>query len=208
MLGPFRSAAQSGWLWASRALLPALKGRVHSALRNPLAGDRSLITGVVYGDGSACEVQDANLCVAVWELAANTGAGHVSVSGTLPFLIQDVDWAELFGLFTFLRIAHAPAQCVTDRPTPGEKPPRLAIRRGRTRGVTSGGTCGARSYRGSFLAMSMCHRSMAALSQSCHLVLCVNPVARASTDQFFTLCDVHLEHERVSQATCLQRRHE
>ena len=36
----------------------------------------------------------------------------------------------------------------------------------------------------------------------------MNLVARASTDLFLTLCDVHLEHERVSQAACLQRRHE
>ena len=53
---------------------------------------------------------------------------------------------------------------------------------------------------GGFLAMRNCHRCKAALSQSCHFALFVNPVARASTDQFFTLCDVHLEHlehERV-----------
>ena len=47
-----------------------------------------------------------------------------------------------------------------------------------------------------------------ALSQTCHFALFVNPVARASTDCFFTFCDVHLEHERDLQATCLQRRHE
>ena len=60
---------------------------------------------------------------------------------------------------------------------------------------------------GVFLAMGMWHGSKAALSQSCHLALFVNPVARSSTDEFFTVC-VHLEHERVSQAACLQRRHE
>ena len=30
-----------------------------------------------------------------------------------------------------------------------------------------------------------------------------NPVARSSTDRFFTSCDVRLEHERVSQASML-----
>ena len=48
------------------------------------------------------------------------GWGHapgspVSVSGTLLFLIQDVDGVKVFGLFMFLRIARAPAQNVTDR---------------------------------------------------------------------------------------------
>ena len=47
---------------------------------------------------------------------ANTSTAQpVTVSGTLPFLIQDVNGAELFGLFMFLRIARAPAQYVTDR---------------------------------------------------------------------------------------------
>ena len=72
-------------------------------------GDRSLITGVIYGDGSAHAGQDAG----GWQL--KTGACQpVTVSGTLPFLIQDVDEAQLFGLFMFLRIAHASAQYVTD----------------------------------------------------------------------------------------------
>ena len=61
---------------------------------------------------------------------------------------------------------------------------------------------------GAFLAMNMCRSSKAAVSQSCHFALFVNPVARSSTDEFFTLCDVHLEHERTSQAACLQRRYE
>ena len=39
---------------------------------------------------------------------------------------------------------------------------------------------------GGFLTMSTCHRSKAALSESCHFALFVNPVARTSTDQFFT----------------------
>ena len=48
-------------------------------------------------------------------ITANTGVGQpVSASGTLPFFVQDVDWAELFGLFMFLRIARALAQYVTD----------------------------------------------------------------------------------------------
>ena len=52
--------------------------------------------------------------MAGWDLVANAGAGQpVTVSGTLPFLIQDVDGAELFGLFMLLRIAHALAQYVT-----------------------------------------------------------------------------------------------
>ena len=37
---------------------------------------------------------------------------------------------------------------------------------------------------GAFLATSMCHRSKAALSQSCHFALFVKPVARASTARF------------------------
>ena len=46
---------------------------------------------------------------------AHTSTGQpATVSGTLPFLIQDVGGAELFGLFMFLRIARAPAQYVTD----------------------------------------------------------------------------------------------
>ena len=78
-------------------------------------GDRSLFTGVIYCDGSVYEGHYADLCVAGWELVANTSTGQpVSVLGTLPFLIQDVDGAELFGLFMFLHIARAPAQCVTD----------------------------------------------------------------------------------------------
>ena len=58
---------------------------------------------------------------------------------------------------------------------------------------------------GAFLAMNMCHTSKAALSQPCHFALFATPVARSSTDEFFTLCDVHLEHQRTSQAACLQR---
>ena len=92
-------------------------------------GDRSLITGVVYGDGSTYEGQDADPCVHGWGLVADTGAGHrVSVPGTLPFLIQDVDGAELFGFFMFLRIARAPVQYVTD----SRFVARLARRRGQT----------------------------------------------------------------------------
>ena len=78
-------------------------------------GDRSLFTAVIYVDGSAYEGHDADMCVAGWGLVANTSTGQpVTVSGTLPFLIQDVDGADLFGLFMFLRIARAPAQYVTD----------------------------------------------------------------------------------------------
>ena len=53
----------------------------------------------------------------------------------------------------------------------------------------------------------MRHSSKAARSQSCHFAFFVNPVARSSTDEFFTLCDAHLEHERMAQAASLQRRH-
>ena len=59
-------------------------------------GDRSLFTGVVCGDGSAHESQDAE-----------STEQSDTVSGTLPFLIQDVDGTELFKLFMFLRIAGA-----------------------------------------------------------------------------------------------------
>ena len=53
--------------------------------------------------------------MAGWGVVANTSTEQpVTVSGTLPFLIQDVDGAELFGLFMFFRIARAPAQYVTD----------------------------------------------------------------------------------------------
>ena len=55
---------------------------------------------VVYSDGSACEGQDADLCVVGWALVANGGARQpVSASGTLPFLIHDVDGTELFVQF-------------------------------------------------------------------------------------------------------------
>ena len=61
---------------------------------------------------------------------------------------------------------------------------------------------------GALLALNMCHSSKAALSQSCHFAVFVNPVARSSTDEFYTLCDAHLERERMAQAASLQRRHE
>ena len=98
------AAAQSGALWqhesfAARALPPALKGRppVYTVPHETRwTGDRSLFTGVTYGDGLAYEGQDADLCVAVWGLVANAGTGQpVTVSGSLPFVIQDVDGAAL-----------------------------------------------------------------------------------------------------------------
>ena len=117
--GPFHAAAQSGAVWkhlsfAARALLPALKIRPPGTpcpAKRDGQGDRSLFTGVVHGDGSASEGQDADLCVASWGLVANTGTGQPV---TVSFFIQDVDGAELFGLFMFSRIARAPAQYVTD----------------------------------------------------------------------------------------------
>ena len=51
--------------------------------------------------------------------------------------------------------------------------------------------CGARFWRQR--ARNRCHSSKAALSRSCHFALFVNPVARSSTDEFFTLCEVHLD---------------
>ena len=114
MLGPFYSAAQSGSLqkhesFASRAPLPALNGRPLDCTmpcETRWQDDRSLFTGVVHGGGSAHDGQDADLRVAGWELANTAGGQPVSVSGTLPYFIQDVDG--------FLRIARAPAQYVTD----------------------------------------------------------------------------------------------
>ena len=42
-----------------------------------------------------------------------------------------------------------------------------------------------------------------------HVATAARPLCRSrATSEFFTLCDVHLEHERTSQAACLQRRHE
>ena len=123
MLGLFHEAAEPGALWrhesrAAQALLPALRGRPPGytvPYETRWTGDRSLFNGIIYGDCSAYEGHDTDLCGAGWGLVANTSAGQpVTVSGTLPFLIQDVDGAELFGRFMFLRIARAPAQCVTD----------------------------------------------------------------------------------------------
>ena len=110
---PTRRLSRAFWWkhasFTSRALLPAPQGapaRVHySFYETRWQGDR-LFTGVVYGDGSVYEGQDADIRVAGWELEANTATEQpVSVSGTLPYPIQDVDWAELFALFMFLRIA-------------------------------------------------------------------------------------------------------
>ena len=131
MLGPFHAAAQPGAPWkhksfAARALLPALKGRPPGhTVPYETRGDRSLFP--------AYEGQDADLCVAGWGLVANAGTGQpVAVSRTLPFLVRDVDGAELFGLFMFLRIAHAPAQYVM------RGPPRPSHQLGQTCGATSG----------------------------------------------------------------------
>ena len=91
--GPFRSAAESGRLWehesfASRGLLPALPGRPAGytvPYETRWQGDRGTITGTVYGDGSAHEGQDVELCIAGWGLVANAGtANPTMVSGTLP----------------------------------------------------------------------------------------------------------------------------
>ena len=50
--------------------------------------------------------------------------------------------------------------------------------------------------------------SKAASSQSCHIAVFVSPVVRSSTDEFSTLCDAHVEHERMAQSASLQRRRE
>ena len=48
-------------------------------------------------------------------LVANTGTREpATVSGALPFFVQDVDVAELSALFMVLRIARAAAQYVTE----------------------------------------------------------------------------------------------
>ena len=101
--------------FAARALRLAPNGSHTVPFELRRKGDRSLFTGVVYSDGSACDEQDPALCVVSWGLVANTGAGDpVTVLGALPFLIQDVNGAELIGLFMFPRIARATAQYVTD----------------------------------------------------------------------------------------------
>ena len=72
--------------------------------------DRSLFTGVSDGGGSAHEGQETG-----WGRGANTGAGQlVTVSGTLPLVVQNVDGAVFLGFTMFLRIARAPAHYVTD----------------------------------------------------------------------------------------------
>ena len=50
--------------------------------------------------------------------------------------------------------------------------------------------CAAYHYDiGEYLAKSMCSRSAAALSQSCHFAVLVNPIERASMDRFFHMLD-------------------
>ena len=83
MLGSFHAAAESGVLWthesfAARALLPALRGRPPGytvPYETRWTGDRSLFTGIIYGDDSAYKGHDADLCVAGWGLVANTSTG-------------------------------------------------------------------------------------------------------------------------------------
>ena len=53
---------------------------------------------------------------------------------------------------------------------------------------------------GALLALNVCHSSKAARSQSCHFGVFVSPVARSSTEEFFTLCDAHLEKRRACSA--------
>ena len=52
--------------------------------------------------------------------------------------------------------------------------------------------CATTALAVSWPCVCACHRSKAAFSQSCHFALFVKAVARASTDCFFTFCDVHL----------------
>ena len=65
-------------------------------------------------------------------------------------------------------------------------------RAARLSGIKSISRCGASlleaAYHhsiGALLALNMCQSSKAALSQSCHIAVFVNPVARSSTDEFF-----------------------
>ena len=124
MLGHFHAAAESGALWthesfATRALLPALKratARVHRALRNVM--DKSTAVCSLESSTAIARPTRAMTRTCAWQVGVwwrTRALGQpVTVSGTLPFLIQDVDGAELLGLLMFLRIARAPAQHVTD----------------------------------------------------------------------------------------------
>ena len=83
---------------------------------------------VVYSDGSACEEQDADLCVVGWALVANGGARQpVSSSGTLLFV--SMMWTGQSFPSSFVE------QGVNDA---GGHPPSEARQRGRTFGMTSG----------------------------------------------------------------------
>ena len=53
-----------------------------------------------------------------------------------------------------------------------------------------------------------CASAGRSLLQSCHFAVFPNPLARSSTDRFFTFCHEHVAQERDSQAERLQRRHE
>ena len=53
-----------------------------------------------------------------------------------------------------------------------------------------------------------CHSSRSALSQSCHFALFVNQLRARPLTASSRYATCNLEHERVSQAACLQRRHE
>ena len=62
---------------------------------------------------------------------------------------------------------------------------------------------------GAVLAMNICHSSRAALPLSCLFALFVNPGGALVHRPVSSLCATcTLEHERFSQAACLQRRHE
>ena len=56
-----------------------------------------------------------------------------------------------------------------------------------------------------YMAMSMCHHSKTALSQSCHAAVFANT---RCADFHRLFLHPQLAHERESQAECLRRRHE
>ena len=79
---------------AARALLPGLSGRPPEytvPLEIRQLGDSSLITGVVHGDGSACEEQDAEMSV--------VGLGPAASA-------RDAWWLPLLGLQAIQRRGH------------------------------------------------------------------------------------------------------
>ena len=116
---PNRALHGSTSLFVARALLAALKGRppgytVPCEIR--WTGGCRLFTGVVYGDGSAYDGQDADLCVVGLGFGSERGrrAARYGLRNAAVPHPRCRRGSELFGLRMLLRIAHAPAQYVTD----------------------------------------------------------------------------------------------